>query len=149
MSSDFPLGRMALAFGLGSLLTVTSAIANEAASQATHEHLVVEKLAARTGPESVVVESAGPYGVNTESIRRHLANTLAADSALTPLPRNNERYSFDGKVRTYVVPVRPAIDNPINSYSPYDSSSFRRDAVAADVQNLGLLQAVFKRLASD
>ena len=149
MSLDFPFGRIALAFCLGSLLTVTSAIANEATSQAKNEHLVVEKLAARTGPESVVVESAGSYGVNTESIRRHLANTLAADSALTPLPRNNERYSFDGKVRTYVVPVRPAIDNPINSYSPYDSSSFRRDAVAADMSNLGLLQAVFKRLAAD
>ena len=149
MSLDFPLGRMALAFCFGSLLTVTSAVANEVVSQAANEHRVAEKLAARTGPEGVVVESAGPYGVNTESIRRHLANTLASDSALTPLPRNNERFSFDGKVRTYVVPVRPAIDNPINSYSPYDSSSFRRDAVAADVSNLGLLQAVFKRLASD
>ena len=149
MNLDFPLGRVALAFCFGSLLTVTSAIANEVAGQATNGHFALEKSAARTGPESVVVESVGPYGVNTESIRRHLANTLAADSALTPLPRNNEQYSFDGKLRTYVVPVRPAIDNPVNGYSPYDSSSFRRDAVGADVSNLGLLQAVFKRLASN
>ncbi|WP_230559063.1 hypothetical protein [Variovorax paradoxus] len=149
MSLDFPFGRMALALCAGSLFAVTSVIAGEVASQATSGSLAAEKLAARTGPERVVVESAGPYGVDTESVRRHLANTLAADSALTPLPRNNERYSFDGKLRTYVVPVRPAIDNPINSYSPYDSSSFRRDAVAADASNLGLLQAVFKRLAAD
>lgn len=149
MSLDFTFGRMALALCAGSLFTVTSAIAGEVASQAANESLVIQKLAARTGPESVVVESTGPYGVDTESVRRHLANTLAEGSALTPLPRNNERYSFDGKLRTYVVPVRPAIDNPINSYSPYDSSSFRRDAVAADASNLGLLQAVFKRLAAD
>lgn len=149
MSSDFPFGRMAFVLCASSLFTVTSAIAGELASQATHESLVVEKLAARTGPESVVVESVGAYGVNTESVRRHLANTLAADSALGSLPRDNERYSFDGRIRTYVVPVRPAIDNPINSYSPYDSSSFRRDAVTADASNLGLLQAVFKRLAAD
>lgn len=149
MSMDFPFGRMALALCAGSLFTVTSVIAGEVASQATNGSLVAEKWAARTGPDSVVVESAGPYGVDTESVRRHLANTLAANSALTPLPRNNERYSFDGKVRAYVVPVRPAIDNPINSYSPYDSSSFRRDTVAADASNLGLLQAVFKRLAAD
>ncbi len=149
MSLDFAFGRTALALCASSLFIVTSAIAGEGASQATNESLVIEKLAALTGPESVVVESAGAYGVNTESVRRHLANTLAADSALTPRPRANERYSFDGKVRTYVVPVRPAIDNPINSYSPYDSSSFRRDAVVVDVSNLGLLQAVFKRLAAD
>ena len=149
MSLDFTFGRMALALCAGSLFSVTSAIAGEVASHAANESLVIQKLAARTGPESVVVESAGPYGVDTESVRRHLANTLAEGSALTPLPRNNERYSFDGKLRTYVVPVRPAIDNPINSYSPYDSSSFRRDAVAADASNLGLLQAVFKRLAAD
>lgn len=149
MNSDFPFGRMALALCASSLFTVTSAIAGEIASQASNESFVVEKLAARTGPESVVVESVGAYGVNTESVSRHLANTLAADSALKPLPRDNERYSFDGKIRTYVVPVRPAIDKPINSYSPYDSSSFRRDAVAADASNLGLLQAVFKRLAAD
>ena len=149
MSLDFPFGRTALAFCAGSLFTVTSVIASEVDSQAKNESVVIEKLAARTGPESVVVESAGAYGVNTDSVRRHLANTLAADSALTPLPRDNERYSFDGKIRTYVVPVRPAIDNPMNSYSPYDSSSFRRDAVAADASNLGLLQAMFKRLAAD
>jgi len=77
MSLDFPLGRMALAFCFGSLLTVTSAVANEVVSQAANEQRVAEKLAARTGPESVVVESAVPYGVNTESIRRHLANNLA------------------------------------------------------------------------
>jgi len=144
-SLDLPFGRMALAFCFGSLLTATSAMAGGTAGQATSERLIVE--APRTGPESVVVERVGPYGVDTESIRRHLASTLAADSALSPLPRKNERYSFDGKVRTYVVPVRPAIDNPINSYSPYDSSSFRRDTVAADASNLGLLQAVFKRFA--
>jgi len=149
MSLDFPFGRTALALCAGSLFTVTSVVASEVASQARNESVVIEKLAARTGPESVVVERAGAYGVNTDSVRRHLANTLAADSALTPLPRHNERYSFDGKVRTYVVPVRPAIDNPMNSYSPYDSSSFRRDAVAADASNLGLLQAMFKRLAAD
>ncbi|MGJ3699451.1 hypothetical protein [Variovorax sp. AFSI2.2] len=68
MSLDFPFGRMALAFCLGSLLTVTSAIADEATSQATNEHLVVEKLAARTGPESVVVESAGPYADSTRAL---------------------------------------------------------------------------------
>jgi hypothetical protein len=149
MSLDFTFGRMALALCAASLFTVTSAMAGEVASQAPSGSLAVQKLAARTGPESVAVESAGPYGVDAESVRRHLANTLAGDSVLGPLPRNNERYSFDGKLRTYVVPVRPAIDNPINSYSPYDSSSFRRDAVAADASNLGLLQAVFKRLAAD
>jgi hypothetical protein len=149
MSLDFPFGRTAIVLCASSLFTVTYAVAGEAVGRAANESLVVEKLAARTGPESVVVESVGAYGVNTESIRRHLANTLAANSALTPLPRHNERYSFDGKLRTYVVPVRPAIDNPVNSYSPYDSSSFRRDAVSADASNLGLLQAVFKRLAAD
>jgi len=149
MSLDFTFGRMALALCAGSLFAMTAAVAGEVASQLPTGSLAAEKLAARTGPESVVVESAGPYGVDTESVRRHLADTLAKDSALAPLPRNNERYSFDGKVRTYVVPVRPAIDNPINSYSPYDSSSFRRDAVAADASNLGLLQALFKRLAAD
>lgn len=149
MSLDFPFGRTALALCVGSLFSVSSAIASEIAGHAKSESLVVEKWAARTGPESVVVESTGAYGVNADSVRRHLANTLAADSILRPLPRDNERYSFDGKIRTYVVPVRPAIDNPMNGYSPFDSSTFRRDAVAADASNLGLLQAVFKRLAAN
>lgn len=149
MNLDFSFGRTVIALCASLLLTMTSASAGEVVSQAENETLVIEKFAARTGPESVVVESAGAYGVNTESVSRHLANTLATDSALPSRPRANERYSFDGRVRTYVVPVRPAIDNPINSYSPYDSSSFRRDAVVVDVSNLGLLQAVFKRLAAD
>jgi len=150
MGLDFPFGRTALVLCASTLFAVTSVSASEVSSQATNESFVIEKLAARTGPESVVVESAGAYGVNAESVRRHLANTLAADSALMQRPRVNERYSFDGRIRTYVLPVRPAIDNPINSYSPYDSSSFRRDAVVfTDAGNLGLLQALYKRLAAD
>ncbi|MDH6165958.1 hypothetical protein M2282_001099 [Variovorax boronicumulans] len=146
MSLDFPFGLTALALCASALFTVTSVSATEVVSQATNESVVIEKWAARIGPESVVVESVGAYGVNAESVRRHLANTLAADSALMQRPRVNERYSFDGRVRTYVLPVRPAIDNPINSYSPYDSSSFRRDAVVfEDAANLGLLQALYKQ----
>ena len=149
MRLDFPLGRAALAVCAGSLFTVASALAGEIASQANGERLAIEKSAARTGLQGVAVENAGTYGLDPESVRRHLAHTLAADSALAPLPRSNERFSFDGKLRAYVVPVRPAIDNPMNNHSPYDSSSFRRDTVGADVSNLGLLQAVFMRLAAD
>lgn len=149
MTFDFPFRPAAIALCFGSLFAATSAIATEAASHVTREHPVVEKMAARTGPESVVVAGVGAYGVDVASVQRHLARTLATESALGPLPRDNERYSFDGKLRTYVVPVRPAIDNPVNGYSPYDSSSFRRDAVAADASNLGLLQAMFKRLGAN
>lgn len=128
MDLSFQFGRTALALCVGSLLSAAASVsASELAS-----------------------EPAGtPDGVSAEIIRQHLASTLAEDSVLKPLPRNNERYSFDGRVRTYVVPVRPAIDNPMTGHSRFDSSSFRRDTVAAEFSNLGWLQAVYKRIAED
>jgi hypothetical protein len=119
MSLNFPFGRTALALCVGSLFAAASASADEA------------------------------YTLSTESISQHLTKTLAEDSVIKPLPRSNERFSFDGKVRTYVAPVRPAIDNPMNGYSRFDSSSFRRDAVIVELPNLGWLQAAYKRLAAD
>jgi hypothetical protein len=127
MSLNFPFGRTALALCVGSLFAAASASADELASRPANEASTL----------------------STKSINLHLANTLAEDSVIRPLPRYNERYSFDGKVRTYVVPVRPAIDNPMNGYSRFDSSSFRRDTVTAEFSNLGWLQAAYKRLAAD
>jgi len=128
MDLSFQFSRTAFALCIGSLLTAAASVsAGELARQ----------------------PASASDGVGTETIRQHLASTLAEDSVLKPLPRNNERYSFDGKVRTYVVPVRPAIDNPMTGYSRFDSSSFRRDTVTTEFSNLGWLQAAYKRLAGD
>ncbi|MDQ0610080.1 hypothetical protein QFZ83_004251 [Variovorax sp. W1I1] len=104
--------RKTLALCLGSfLMAASSAHAVEATHrQSSEQSALVETLPAPAPAERLIVEGTGPYGVDAQSVRRHLAASLKTDAGL--FPRSEERTFFDGGVKMNYQVGRPAIDRP-------------------------------------
>jgi hypothetical protein len=107
--------RKTLALCLGSfLMAASSAYAVEATTQQSSEQsALVDTLPAPASPDRVVVEGTGPYGVDAQGVRRHLAASLKTDAGL--FPRSEMRTFFNGGVKMNYQVERPAIDRPFGN----------------------------------
>ncbi|MCR6479348.1 hypothetical protein NU688_24535 [Variovorax sp. ZS18.2.2] len=104
--------RKTLALCLGSfLMGASSAYAVEATPrQSSEQSALVETLPAPAPAERVIVEGTGPYGVDAQGVKRHLAASLKTDAGL--FPRTEVRTFFNGDVKMNYQVARPAIDRP-------------------------------------
>jgi hypothetical protein len=111
MRSRSIVSRAAVLVSVGSLLIgASSAFAADATPQEADTTAVVDMRPAPASATNALADEARPHGMDAQSIRRHLADSLATSSGL--LPRNNSRYSANGNVQMYVQVARPAIGNP-------------------------------------
>lgn len=115
MIFQFIFPRKTLALCLGSFLTAASSVhAVEATHrQSSEQSALVETLPAPAPAERVIVEGPGPYGVDAQGVKRHLAASLKTDAGL--FPRSEVRTFFNGDVKMNYQVARPAIDRPFGN----------------------------------
>ena len=107
--------RETLTLCLGSfLMAAPSAYAVEATTwQSSEQSVLVETLPAPAPAERIVVEGTGPYGLDAQGVKRHLAASLKTDAGL--FPRSEMRTFFNGGVKMNYQVARPAIDQPFGN----------------------------------
>lgn len=113
MSPNSVCVRRSVAVYLGALLMgASSAFAADTIIQPNAGY-AIEMLPASVDAKTASVEQTRLNDVDSSRIKRHLSESLEANSGL--FPRNNSRYSFDGNMRMYMQVARPAIGSPFGN----------------------------------
>ena len=114
MSPNSVCVRRSVAVYLGALLMgASSAFAADTMIQRSNAGYAIEMLPASVDAKTASVEETRLNDVDSSRIKRHLSESLEANSGL--FPRNNSRYSFDGNMRMYMQVARPAIGSPFGN----------------------------------